>query len=127
MQKFRTVDEYIIAQKPVFREPLHNLRELILLNIPDNSDEVISYGIPVYKHNGMLVGFGTRKSGISFYVMNTSLLAKLIGKSKQWKGSTLYIDMDVPLPAELIQQIIRYRLKQNLERKKIKGNKKDNV
>jgi len=54
----RTVDEYMAGVPPEFRPILQRLRKTIKAAAPD-AEELISYRMPAYRQNGMLVYFGT--------------------------------------------------------------------
>lgn len=112
-----TVDAYIAAQPVELRAMLEHIRALIQSLAP-HAEEVISYHIPCYKYHGMLVGFGTRKKGCSFYVMSNTLLydyAKDL-QNCTWEGSTLHLDPAKPLPVSLLKKLTRLRIKHNEER-----------
>src|SRR5436189_141727 len=61
-----TVDDYIAASEGHVKKPLKQIREIIRSAAPD-AEEVISYQIPAYKQNGMLVFFAGYKNHIGFY------------------------------------------------------------
>ena len=114
MEKFRTIDEYLAAQMPEKKEFLIQLHELILRNAKGVTEK-ISYGIPCFFLNGMLVGYNATKNGCSFYVMSTSLLPKLkaeLGNLK-FKGGTLYLNHQEAIPKKLLQKIIKQKVEQN--------------
>ena len=122
--KPKTVDDYIAMQPLERREMLEEMRAIIHSAAP-KAEEVISYMIPCYKLNGMLVGFGKHAKGCSFYAMHAT-----IGKvfPKELKGydvvaSTIHFEAGKKLPAALIKKITKYRIKQNEDRAKAKSKK----
>ena len=54
-EKFASVNAYLRAVPPVPRAALQKLRKTIKAAAPE-ATEVISYGIPMFKHHGMLLG-----------------------------------------------------------------------
>ena len=52
----KTVDEYLARVPPKFRATLKRLRKTIKAAAPD-AEEVISYQMPAFRQNGMLVYF----------------------------------------------------------------------
>ena len=61
MQSFKTVDDYLNAVPEQQRKTLQKIRQTIKATAP-KAEEVISYGIPMYKQNGFLGGFGAFKN-----------------------------------------------------------------
>jgi uncharacterized protein YdhG (YjbR/CyaY superfamily) len=117
--KPKTVDEYIALQPLAKREMLEEMRSIIRSAVP-KAEEVVSYMIPCYKLNGFLIGFGVHKKGCSFYAMHAdigSVFPKEL-KDIEHKASTIHFMAGKKLPAALIKKIIKFRVKQNLERSK---------
>jgi uncharacterized protein YdhG (YjbR/CyaY superfamily) len=76
MKRFSaSVDDYIASQPQAFRGTLEEIRSLVKAAAP-KAEEVMSYGVPVFKHLYMLVGLGATKEFYSLYVMNTDLAKK---------------------------------------------------
>lgn len=112
------VDLYIAAFPEEVREKLTDLRAIIQKAAPD-AEEVISYKMPAYKQNGMLVYFAGYKNHIGFYPTGSGIAAfqKEIAKFKNSKGAVQF-PLDKALPAALITKMVKYRIKQNLSGKK---------
>lgn len=108
------VDAYIAAQEENFRSMLTEIRRIIRSTAP-KAEEVISYHIPCYKLNGMLVGFGTHKKGCSFYTMSTTILREFAPLLQDFSfvGSTLHLPLTKKLPAAALRKIIRQRMWMN--------------
>jgi len=113
--------EYILLQSEKFRNNLEQLRDIIFSEVPE-AEEVISYGIPCFKHHYMLVGIGVTKTVCSFYTMNPELVKSMKDELADIKhsGSTLYFPPQKPLPEKLIRKIIQIRIKENEAKKKPK-------
>ena len=112
------VDEYISGFPPATRAMLQQLRETIRNAAPD-ADEVISYAMPAYKLNGMLVYFAGYAKHIGFYPGAGGIAAfkKELSIYKGAKGSVQF-PLDQQLPLTLITRIVKFRVKQNLEKTK---------
>lgn len=125
---FNTIDDYIDFQNIELRKPLIEIRTFIKSIIPE-AEECISYQIPSFKYHGMLVGFGSRKNGISFYFMNANLFTIFKNELDGYRGtkSALHLEIDKPLPIELLSKLIKYRISENTEqftKKQLKKNEK---
>ncbi len=116
-----TVDEYIGAFPKEVQPLLNQLRQTIKKAAP-NAEEVISYAMPAYKLNGVLVYFAGYKNHIGFYATPTGHKAfkKELSKYKEGKGSVQF-PIDKPLPVSLITKIVKFRVKQNTEKLKTKN------
>lgn len=105
----QSVEEYI-NQAPLEHQPkLHELREMILARLPDDVEEVISYGMPTYKRKSNLIHFAAQKQHIGIYPGPAALEAVPTGKYTCSKGA-LHLPWDGPLPEELIAGLIEYNL-----------------
>ncbi|MBI3135096.1 MAG: DUF1801 domain-containing protein [Bacteroidetes bacterium] len=124
----KNVDDFIATQSDAVIAMLEQLRGIILKTAP-GAEELVSYGVPCYKLNGMLVGFGVQKKGISFYTMSTTTPAAHKSELTGYKfsGSTIHINLGQKIPATLIKKIIHERIKQNADKakKKKKNERKD--
>ncbi|MBX7053917.1 MAG: DUF1801 domain-containing protein [Pyrinomonadaceae bacterium] len=117
-EKAENVDAYIAAFPPDVAALLEQIRSIIR-NAAPTADEVISYAIPTYKLNGPLVHFAGYARHIGFYPGAGGIAAfkdDLID-FKTSKG-TVQFPIDEPLPAALIDRIVRFRVEQYLEKKK---------
>ena len=103
-----SVEEYIAAFPIEVQQLLNQLRQTI---------KAISYGMPGYKYNGVLVYFAGYKNHIGFYGTPTAheSFKKELAVYKSGKGSVQF-PLDKPLPLKLITQIVKFRVKQNKER-----------
>ncbi len=119
---FNSVDEYISKFTPEVQEILHELRKVIKEAAPE-ANEKISYQMPAFELNGILVYFAACKNHIGFYPTASGInafKAELAGY-KVTKGS-IHFPMDKPLPTELIRKVVQYRIDEN---KNKKGKKAD--
>jgi len=114
----KTIDEYI-ANSPEETQPiLSTIRETIRKAAP-NAQETINYGIPTFTLNGNLVHFAGFKSHIGFYPTPSGIekFRNELSKYKGAKGSVQF-PLDKPIPYGLITRIVKFRLKENLEKAK---------
>lgn len=115
----KDIDTYISMQPETIQPALEKLRQLIHSVAPE-AEEAISYGMPAFKWNGMLVGFAAAKKHIGFYPWNGSTVAHFKEALKSYGSSpgAIRFDNDQPLPFALIKKIIKWRMKENLAKQK---------
>lgn len=127
MEKFTTVDEYILAQEKAVQAILNKIRSVIKKVAP-TAIESISYGMPAYKTYGKpLVYFAAFKNHIGFYATPTghTKFAKELSIYKQGKGSVQF-PLDKNIPYGLIERIVVFRFKENEEKYATKKAKEKN-
>jgi uncharacterized protein YdhG (YjbR/CyaY superfamily) len=92
---------------------LKQMRSTIRKAAP-KAEETISYKMPAYKLNGMLVYFAGYKNHVGFYPGSGGISAfqKELSFYKGAKGSVQF-PPDQPLPVGLITAIVSFRVKQN--------------
>ena len=122
---YSTIDEYIGDFPEEVQAKLENLRQTIGKAAP-GAEEVISYQMPAFKLHGILVYFAAFKNHIGFFPTSTGIEAfkKELSAYETSKG-TVRLSIDRPLPLALIGRIVRYRVKENLERKAKKAKKEN--
>jgi uncharacterized protein YdhG (YjbR/CyaY superfamily) len=124
--KAETIDEYVATFSPEVRAILEKIRLTIGTAAPD-ADEAISYRMPTFKQNGVLVHFAAFKNHIGLYppIRGDASLQKAISPYAGEKGN-LRFPLDQPIPYDLIERIVKLRVKQNLAKavsKRKKGSK----
>ena len=121
--KAATVDGYIAGFPKEIQEQLQKIRSTIKKAAP-KAEEIISYQMPAYKYHGMLVYFAGYKNHIGFYATPTGHAAfkKELSAYKEGKGSVQF-PHNQPLPLALISRIVKFRVKENMEKEKIKKKK----
>lgn len=121
-----TVDEYILMFKPEVQAILKEIRTFIQ-RIAPQSQETISYQMPTYKYYGNLVHFAAHAHHIGFYPGPEGIEAfkDRFAGLKYSKGAVQF-DLDKPIPYDLINEIVVYRLGVNTRnhQAKLKQNKK---
>jgi len=117
MKKFASVAAYLKAVPPAPRAALQKLRTTIKAAAPE-ATEGISYGIPMFKHHGMLVGYAAFKEHCSLF-MSTALTQahkKALAPYQMSKG-TIRFTVEKPLPAALVRKLVKARIAQNEARR----------
>ena len=119
-KKIQNINEYIYGFPNDVQKILRRIRETIQKAAP-KAEETISYQIPTFKLNGNLVHFAAFKNHIGFYP-TSSAIKKFSGELTTYNISkgTIRFPLDKKIPLGLISKITRYRVKENLERSKIK-------
>lgn len=119
-----TIDEYIAVFPEVTQKKLEQLRMTIRKAAPD-AEEVISYQMPAYKCQGMLVYFAGYKNHIGFYpgAAGVAAFKEELSVYKNAKGSVQF-PIDKLLPLKLIAEIVTFRVKENAAKAAMKAKKK---
>src|SRR5258706_7523998 len=63
----KDVDEYLAGIPEPARGTLNTIRAVIRSSVPADATEVISYGMPAFKHNGVLVWFAALSNQCSLF------------------------------------------------------------
>ena len=118
--KPETIDQYIAGFPADVQKLLLQVRGAIKKAAPD-AGEKISYGIPTFTLNGNLVHFAAFREHIGFYATPTGHkeFEKDLAKYKQGKGSVQF-PVDEPMPLALITRIVKFRVKENMEKAELK-------
>ena len=112
-KSFTTVDEYIEASLMGVDERLVEMRRIVRAAAP-GTEETISYNIPAYKSDGVVVvqfaGF-TEHTSLTFFPTAGAFaaFAKELSAYKTSK-SAIRFPLDEPLPVGLIDAIVRFRV-----------------
>ena len=119
----KDIDAYISNYPKDVQEILEKVRMTIRENAP-GADEKISYGIPTFYLKGNLVHFAAYKRHIGFYPTSSGIekFQKELSVYKGAKGSVQF-PLDQPIPYDLIGEIVRFRVKENLARAETKVKK----
>lgn len=110
----KDIDDYIDQFPKEVQQLLKKMRVTIQKAAPE-AQETISYGIPAFKLNGMLVWFAAHKGHIGFYPGASGIAAfkKELSAYKSAKGSVQF-PFDSPLPLALVRRIVKFRVKEDL-------------
>jgi len=113
----KNVDEYLARVPEPARSTLKHVRAVIRSVVPAETTEVISYGIPMFKYNGMLVGYAAFKNHCSLFPTGSGVIEKFAKELKGYATSrgTIQFPSDKPLPDALVRKIVRVRVRENRE------------
>jgi uncharacterized protein YdhG (YjbR/CyaY superfamily) len=120
-KKFKTVDEYLSVFPANTKALLKEMRKTIKQAAPE-AEELISYNMPAFKLNGMLVYYAGYKAHIGFYPASSGI-STFQKKLSAYEGSkgTVRFPLDQPLPVSLITEIVQFRAQENLKKQKAKN------
>ena len=109
------IDAYILSSPEETRTRLEQLRDIIQKAAPD-AVEKISWGMPTFYLNGNLVHFAAHKNHIGLYpgggITSLDEFAADLAPYSCSKGA-IRLPNDRPIPAELVEKIVRYRVMEN--------------
>lgn len=113
-----TIDEYLAAVSDDKRAALQKLRKIIQAAAPD-AEECISYQIPSFRLDGILVGFGAAAKHCAFYLCNASTVKAFEDELAAYDTSkgTIRFAADKPLPAALVRKLVKARVAENKARR----------
>ena len=113
----KNIDDYVGHFPKEVQQLLQKMRLTIKKAAPQ-AKETISYGIPAFTLNGMLVWFAAFQNHIGFYPRTSAIAAfkKELSAYKGAKGSVQF-PFDEPLPLALVSRIVKFRVKQNLDKR----------
>jgi uncharacterized protein YdhG (YjbR/CyaY superfamily) len=116
-----TVDEYIAAAPEHAREALKALRQAVRAAAPQ-SVERISYKMPTYDHHGTLVHFSAWAQHCGLYAVSQDVIDQYEAELAPYRTptTTLHFRYDQPVPAELIEKLVKARVAENEARAKAK-------
>ncbi len=114
----KTVDEYMARVPPEFRTALQRLRKTIQAAAPD-AVEVISYKMPAFRKNGMLVYYAAFEDHCSLFVGSAEIRRQFSAELKPFQTGkgTLRFTPDRPLPADVVSRIVKARVAENAARR----------
>ena len=118
MRKFASVADYLRAVPPAPRAALRKLRQTIKAAAP-KATELISYGIPAFKHHGVLVYYAAFKDHCSLFGVSGAIVKankKALAPYKRSKG-TIQFTREKPLPAALVRKLVKARIAENEARR----------
>lgn len=115
-KKFNTIDEYIATFPNEIQLLLEQMRSIIKKAAP-NATEVISYQMPAFKQNKVLVYFAGYKNHIGFYPTATGIEAfKHEFGDYKWSKGAVQFPLNLPLPEELITKMVLFKLNEDLKK-----------
>lgn len=108
-----SIAEYISTQSPEIQPKLQEIYNIIKEAAPQ-ATEKISWGMPTFVLQGNLVHFAASKKHIGFYpgLSGVQAFGPRLQEYNAFKG-TIQIPYTQPLPKQLIQDIVAFRIKEN--------------
>jgi uncharacterized protein YdhG (YjbR/CyaY superfamily) len=125
---FSSIDEYIATFPDDIQKILEQVRATIKAAAPE-AREKISYQMPTFDLEGNLIHFAAFKNHIGLYPTpsGTEEFKKELSIYKVAKGS-IRLPIDKPMPLDLINKIVKFRVAENLQKAQAKaGRKKQKV
>ncbi len=118
----KTVNEYLAKVPEPARSTLKKVRATIRSSVPRETSEVISYGIPMFKYKGLLIGYAAFTNHCSLFPMGSSLIKKYAADLKGYSISkgTIRFPVDKPLPVALLKKFAKARVAQNEEKDQLR-------
>jgi len=115
---FETIDDYIATFPREVRVVLEELRQTIREAAPE-VEEAIRYQMPTFRLNGNLVHFAAYKNHIGFYPTPSAIkrFKEKLSAFKTSKGA-IQFPLKEPIPFALVKEIVRFRVKENMSKKK---------
>lgn len=113
----RSIDEYIATFPADIQERLQAVRAAIKAAAPD-ARERMSYQMPAFALNGNLVYFAAWKNHIGLYPASGDVpiaFKEQLSRYETSKGSVRF-PLSEPLPLDLISEIVKFRVAENLDR-----------
>jgi uncharacterized protein YdhG (YjbR/CyaY superfamily) len=114
-----TVDEYLAGVAEPARSTLQEIRATIRSVAPAEATEAISYGMPAFKHKGMLMWYAAFADHCSLFP-GASVIAAFKHELKGYSVSkgTIRFATDKPLPAALVKKLVKARIAENEGKKR---------
>ena len=116
----KTVDEYLARVPEPARTTLNKVRAVIRSVVPPETTEVISYGIPTFKHKRAVVAYGAFANHCSLFPMGSAAIVPFANELKGYQVTkgTIHFPLDKPLPAALLKKIVKARLADNAHKER---------
>jgi uncharacterized protein YdhG (YjbR/CyaY superfamily) len=110
------IGAYLEPLPDEIRSALERVRNIIRETVPECTERV-SYGIPIFRLQRDLVGISAQKGHCSLHSMSPPLMSAMSEELEGFRvsGATIHFTPERPLPAELVDKIVRERIKELLE------------
>ena len=115
----KSVDEYIASQPDGAQSALNRVRSTIRKAVPQ-AEETISYKMPTYRlHGERILFFAGWKRHYSLYPATKRIVATFKQELRPYEISkgTIRFPLSEPIPAKLIERIVKFRAKEVSHRK----------
>jgi len=119
--KWKDIDAYHAAFPLPVRKRLAQLRQAIRQAAPQ-ATETISYGMPSFRQNKVLVYYAANKAHIGFYpTPGPIVLFKKELTPYQTSTGAIQFPFDKPLPLPLIKKLVKFRVEEDAYTSKAKA------
>jgi uncharacterized protein YdhG (YjbR/CyaY superfamily) len=109
----KNVHEYLASVPEPARSTLNKMRAAIRSAMPPEATETISYGIPAFKYEGVLVWFAAFVNHCSLFPTASVIEAfKNELKGLTTSKGTIQFPTDQPLPVALVKRMVKARVAQ---------------
>jgi uncharacterized protein YdhG (YjbR/CyaY superfamily) len=110
--KPQTVEAYLARVPEPARSSLKKVRSAVRSVAPPETTEGISYGIPMFKYQGMLFGYAAFKNHCSLFPTSLAVMDAFKNDLKNFEVSkgTIRFPLDKPPSAALIKKLVKARL-----------------
>jgi len=90
---------------------MNKIRAVIRSAVPAEATEVISYGMPGFKHKGLVIWYAAFSKHCSVFP-TAAVIEKFKDELKDYRTSkgTIQFPVDEPLPAALVKKMVKARL-----------------
>ena len=107
-----TVDGYIASCSPKVQPLLQEVRRRLAALIP-GAEERMSYGMPTFCLGENVVYFAVYKKHLGFYPTSSGISA-FQGEfgSRKWARGSVQFPLNEPLPWDLIERMVEFRVKE---------------
>ncbi|HEV7674769.1 MAG TPA: DUF1801 domain-containing protein [Candidatus Angelobacter sp.] len=107
----QTVDEYLAAVPEPARSAVDKIRKAIRSVVPADATEVISYGIPAFKHKKVLVWYAAFANHCSLFP-TAAVIETFKDELKGFSTSkgTVHFPLEKPMPVALIKKLVKARV-----------------
>lgn len=120
MKEYTDINAFIAEFPEEVQAILQKVRATIQQAAPD-ATEAIKYGMPTFVLNGNLVHFAAYKKHIGFYPAPTGIDAFIDELAQLRTGNgTIQFPIDKPIPFDLITKVVKFRVEENLKKRKKK-------
>lgn len=113
----KSIDDYAARYPTHVRRLIRAMRQTIRAAAPQ-AQETISYRMPAFRVDGILVYFAAHTSHIGFYPGRAAIVAfrRELSRYKGARGSVQF-PFDQALPLGLVRRIVKFRVKDNASKR----------
>jgi uncharacterized protein YdhG (YjbR/CyaY superfamily) len=107
------IDTYLAALPGDIQSSLERVRNIVREAAPECTER-ISYKIPIFRLGKDLVGMSAQKNHCALHTMSPPLMKAMAEELKgvRVSGATIHFTPEKPLPKELVERIVRERMRE---------------